>query len=144
MRECSPPPNLSYVTCHLSRVTCHVSSVTCHVSGVTFFFRQSGEAYWRRVCYQRSLPRLVFTPLHLFSFQKHLSRIVRMSCLVMPTFQANHCWYKMAIKFFSSQSCKVKQTNRFKVMFPAYFVYHVILQFCSSLKKLRDKRQQFV
>ena len=34
---------------------CHMSRVTCHI----FFFGQSGEAYWWRVCYQRGLPRLV-------------------------------------------------------------------------------------
>ena len=53
MRECSPPPNMS-------RVTCYVLRVTCHMSHVTFFFGQSGEAYQWRVCYQRGLPRLVY------------------------------------------------------------------------------------
>ena len=43
---------------HMSRVTCHVSRVTCHIF-FSFFFRQSGEAYRWRVCYQRGLPRLV-------------------------------------------------------------------------------------
>ena len=62
MRECSSP---RHVTCHMSYITCHVSHVTCHISHVIFFlllFRTkcSGEAYWRRVCYQRGLPRLVF------------------------------------------------------------------------------------
>ena len=38
MREFSPPPNVSHVTCHVSRVTFHVSCVTFHVSHVTFFF----------------------------------------------------------------------------------------------------------
>ena len=60
MRECSPPQ-----TCHVSCVTCHVSRVTCQLSRVTFFFcfffGQSSAAYWGRVCYQRGLPRLVFT-----------------------------------------------------------------------------------
>ena len=54
------PPQ--HVTCHMSNVMCHVSCVMCHVSHVTchmsHFFLQSGEAYWWRVCYQRSLPRL--------------------------------------------------------------------------------------
>ena len=37
----------------------------CHVSHVTIFFLsffgQSGEGHWWRVCYQRGLPRLVFS-----------------------------------------------------------------------------------
>ena len=41
--------------CHVSR---HVSRVTCHHFFI-FFFGQSGEVYWWRVCYQRGLPRLV-------------------------------------------------------------------------------------
>ena len=56
---------LKRVMCHVSRVTGHMSRVTCHVSHVTyqllFFFGQSGEARRWRVCYQRGLPRLVFT-----------------------------------------------------------------------------------
>ena len=55
----------SRVPCH---VTCHVSHVTYHMSHVIylflflfFFFRQSGEAYWWRVCYQRGLPCLVYS-----------------------------------------------------------------------------------
>ena len=54
--------HMSHVTCHMSHVTCHLSPVTCHVSLFFFFFlfRQSGEAYPWRVCYQRGLPRLVF------------------------------------------------------------------------------------
>ena len=61
LRECSPPQtcHMSLVTCHVSRVTCHMSCVTCHF--FSSFFGQSGEAYWWRVCYQRGLPRLVFT-----------------------------------------------------------------------------------
>ena len=47
----------------MSRVTCHMSRVTFHVSHVTFlssfFFGQSGEAYWGRVCFQWGLPCLV-------------------------------------------------------------------------------------
>ena len=64
LRDCSPPPNMSHVTCHVSRhVSRQMSHVTCHVSHITiiiiFFFAQSGEAYRWRVCYQRGLPRLV-------------------------------------------------------------------------------------
>ena len=40
----------------MTRVTCHMSPVTCH----NYFFRQIGEAYQWRVCYQLGLPRLVF------------------------------------------------------------------------------------
>ena len=57
------PPNMSHVMCHVShhesRVMCHVSRVTCHVSHVlchnffsSFFFGQSGEAYWWRLIFQ--------------------------------------------------------------------------------------------
>ena len=45
----------------MSRVTCYVSHVACHMSHVIFFFGQSGEAYQWRVCYQRGLPRLIYT-----------------------------------------------------------------------------------
>ena len=44
----------------MSRVMCHVSHVTYHMSHVTFFFGQSGEAHWWRVCFQRGLTRLVY------------------------------------------------------------------------------------
>ena len=41
----------------MSRVTCHVSDIFYFL----FIFGQSGEASQGRVCYQRGLPRLVFT-----------------------------------------------------------------------------------
>ena len=60
----------------MSHVTCHVSPVTCHFF-ITFFYDkkrkkkkvvyptkiigQSGGASRWRVCYQRGLPRLVFS-----------------------------------------------------------------------------------
>ena len=50
---------MSRVMCHVSRVTCNMSHVTCPFFSSSFFL-QSGEAYRWRVCYQRSLPRLVF------------------------------------------------------------------------------------
>ena len=61
--------HVSHVMCHLSHVTCHLSHVTCHMSHVTcqsylYHFKkigQSGGASWWRVCYQRSLPRLVYS-----------------------------------------------------------------------------------
>ena len=65
------PPNMSRVTCHVSRVTCHVSHVTCHVSHVpffSFFFRQSGGAYWLRVCHQRGYPVQFLKPLGSLGF----------------------------------------------------------------------------
>ena len=43
----------------MSVVTCHMSCVMCQVSFLFLFFLQSGGASWWRVCYQRSLPRLV-------------------------------------------------------------------------------------
>ena len=64
MRECSPPTTcqMSHVTCHMSRVPCLVSHVMRHMSHFFSFFsfRQSGEAYQWRVCYQWGLPCLVF------------------------------------------------------------------------------------
>ena len=48
---------MSHVMCHVSGVRCHMSSVSCHI----FFFRQSGEVYWWRFCYQQGLPHLVFS-----------------------------------------------------------------------------------
>ena len=84
LREFSPPTacHMSHVTCHMSGVRCQVSRVTCHVSHVMchmyfflllFFFSQSGEAYRLRVCYQRGLPRLVFTQMNLNLFKKDYS-----------------------------------------------------------------------
>ena len=64
LRDCSPPTtcHMSRVMCPVSHVMCHVLHVLCHVSFfLFFFFRQSGEAYQWRVCYQRGLPRLVLT-----------------------------------------------------------------------------------
>ena len=49
------------VTCQVSGVKCQVSGVRCHMSGVTCLIKKkngSGVSRWR-VCYQRSLPRLV-------------------------------------------------------------------------------------
>ena len=68
MRECSPSTTcyMSCVTCHVSHVTCHMACVTCHF----FFFRQSGESYRWRVCYQRGLPRLVFINIYI-SYRKN-------------------------------------------------------------------------
>ena len=56
---------MSHVRRQVSGVRCQVSGVTFQVSGVAcnffifYFFLQSGEASWWRVCYQRGLPRLV-------------------------------------------------------------------------------------
>ena len=51
-----------------------MSRVTCHMSHDTFFFFwQSGEAYWWRVCYRRGLPRLVF-PVIGFLFTKQFQQ----------------------------------------------------------------------
>ena len=75
-------------TCHMSCVTCHMSPVTCHVSRVTcffffsFFFGQSGEAYWWRVFYQRGLPRLVsqyivvYRVLRILKLERHPNCII--------------------------------------------------------------------
>ena len=79
------PPNLLNILNHkteelgswnFERVfTLHnMSHVTCHF--FLFFFGQSGEAYWWRVCYQRGLPRLVLVRQWLF-------------CIAMPWFPCN-------------------------------------------------------
>ena len=76
------PHSMSHVMCHVSRVICHMSCImchvsrfTCHMSHVIFFLGggQSGEGYWRKVCYQRGLPPssfIIYVTLHcpLFSF----------------------------------------------------------------------------
>ena len=53
---------------------CQGSCVTCQAS--YFFFLQNGEANWWRVCYQRGLPRLVFTSMRF---------IIHLNLLVLPT-----------------------------------------------------------
>ena len=63
MREYSSPP-AKHVMCHVLNVTCHKSHVTMYYYYFFFFFRQSGEAYWWRVSYQRGLPRLVYFGVH--------------------------------------------------------------------------------
>ena len=60
MRECSPQ-----TTYHMSHVTCHVSRVTCYVSYDIFFLQNVG-AIRCRVCYQRGLPRLVYTKSNIY------------------------------------------------------------------------------
>ena len=54
---------MSRVTCHVSHVTCNVSHVTCKKKINTN--NKNCGASWRRVCFQRGLPRLVFTDLGL-------------------------------------------------------------------------------
>ena len=71
---------MSRVTCHMSCVTCHMSHVACHISKKIYsyflfvflysFFRQGGGASWWRVCYQRGLPRLVYSSYGGFGKQK--------------------------------------------------------------------------
>ena len=74
---------MSRVTCHVSRVTCQVSGVRWQVSFVRwcvlfclFLILQSGGASRWRVCYQRGLPRLVFTDLE--SQQPGFSEFVKL------------------------------------------------------------------
>ena len=58
--------HMSRATCHTSRVRCQVSQVNCNFFSSSFFFLsflQSCGASWRRVCYQRGLPRLVINGL---------------------------------------------------------------------------------
>ena len=78
-------------TCHVSCVTCHMSRVRCHKSHVTrhnnfFFFGQSGESYWWRVCYQRGLPRLV----SLYTW--FLYKLHYMITVYQSTFQSIGFW----------------------------------------------------
>ena len=89
LRECSPPQ-----MCHVSHVTCHVSHVTCHMSQfylIFFFFGQSGEDYWWRVCNQRGLPRLVLSSLVGDAGDKEMYFCVRIQ-------QPSHV-NKLALKF---------------------------------------------
>ena len=54
---------VSHVTCQVLHVMCHVSHVMCDISYLyiyIFFFGQSGEAFWWRVCYRQGLPRATF------------------------------------------------------------------------------------
>ena len=69
--------------CDMSHITCHMSQVTCHLSHYYFTFHkkfkkkikkqlslkkigQRGGASWWSVCYQRNLPYLVSSGLHIF------------------------------------------------------------------------------
>ena len=81
LRECSTPTmcHMSCVISHMSQVTCYMSCVPCHFN---FFLQSPGvwECQWR-VCYHRSLPRLVssvppllFSLLLLFSTNKYTSK----------------------------------------------------------------------
>ena len=82
-----PPPvrcHMTHVICDMSCVTWYISPVTCHMSVVTciiiylfyliFFFIESGETGWWRVCYQRGQPHLFF--LYLLSIVYFLISIV--------------------------------------------------------------------
>ena len=50
--------------CHVSHVTCHVLGGTCHIFSYfasSVSVGQNGEASRWKVCYQRGLPRQVFS-----------------------------------------------------------------------------------
>ena len=55
-----------------------MSQVTCHMSHF-FFFGQSGEAYWWRVCYQRGLPPSSFKSNNIYQ-----------QCLQIAAFQQRY------------------------------------------------------
>ena len=58
---------MSRVICHKSHVMCHMSCFVClfFFFFLLLLFGLSGEGYWWSVCYQRGLPRLVYTGLEL-------------------------------------------------------------------------------
>ena len=74
--------------CHVSCVMFHISCVNCHVS-------QISEASWWRICYQRSLPRLVnlvqlkHYPFILYKkydyIFTHKLLFFRQGCLTLPS-----------------------------------------------------------
>ena len=88
------PPNMSPVTCQVSLVICHVSHVTCQVSYVMslfflFFFGQSDEAYWWRICYQQGLPHLIYRLLRkLLRLGRLLQAVGRPYYQLFPYFHA--------------------------------------------------------
>ena len=98
---------MSRVTCHVSRVTCHMLLVTCNFF-CFFLFGQSGEAYRWRVCYQRGLPRLVF------SFHRDFTTAEIWVCV-----QTSHCqpgfkdaqvwrhWYSSKLTYTYVLFCRV-------------------------------------
>ena len=59
-------------------MTCHMLFLFIYL----FFFGQSGEAYWWRVCYQRGLPRLVYE-------NKALGGVLG-ACMVFVAMQLNY------------------------------------------------------
>ena len=66
----NPPP-----MCHMSHFMRHLSGFTCKY--FLIFFSQSADASWWRVCYQRSLPRLVFTICkELYEITRHYIKIM--------------------------------------------------------------------
>ena len=125
MRECSPPPPPKHVKCHMSHATtCHdVSHVTCHVSHV-FFFRQSGEAYRWRVCYQWGLPRLV--EYYLYLIHKNL-------------INENPLSLNVAQRWKNEQACKQRLCKLFSILGKICAKFYVVLsqksvmlRFCAS------------
>ena len=70
------------------RVTCHMSHVKCNIYFYLFFFRQSGQTYRWRVCYQRGLPRLV---LKLFDPKYLTSPLFKIQNL-------SECWFLFLLK----------------------------------------------
>ena len=122
---------MSRVTCHVSRVTCQVSGVRWQVSFVRwcvlfclFLILQSGGASRWRVCYQRGLPRLVFTDLE--SQQPGFSEFVKLLGVqnilgaVLP-FEEISSFLRLVIRI-NALDTNIKNCNCCCVNFSFYYV----------------------
>ena len=84
-------PHLSRVRYYMSRVKClmslcHISHVTCQKYFLFPVFRISSTASQWRICYQRDLPRLVFTKTHCYyRSYKNPPPVSSVSTLAFPT-----------------------------------------------------------
>ena len=80
---------MSHVMRHISRVTCHVSQVKYNIKKI----KESGEAIWCRVCYQRgTVSRIFFTNFNLGSFLKPTTLASLMQqpvCQLLQTLPSN-------------------------------------------------------
>ena len=105
--------HMSHVTCHMSHVMCHMSHVRCHMSKVKKEKKkkekreknlQSGGASRWRVCYQRGLPGLVFSPYIQFSIKNIDSPLLPL----LGPFIESVAFYCLVRKFFLSRQYNAK------------------------------------
>ena len=75
--------HVSHVKCQVSGVgvRCHVSDVRCHFF-LSFFGQSGGTSRWR-VCYQRGLPRLVFTQTVYTTIYQSAPVCTRIYCITV-------------------------------------------------------------